>query len=101
MELLYLNYDDIVTIVQAFYNEYHGHRIPDLDIAHSHLRNQDNTDGLIFLAGDSSMDNKFWFRDTAAAVNGYEEFLKPPQSRCDVAYWMNKQLAGMKKVFTN
>jgi hypothetical protein len=44
------------------------------------------------------LDNKFWFTDTARAVNGYEEFLHPAKSRRDVAYWMNRQLADMKKV---
>jgi hypothetical protein len=83
---------------QSFYNEYHSHRITDLDVVHSHLRQQNNSDGIIFLAGDSSLDNKFWFNDSAPAVNGYEEFLSPPKSRKDVAYWMNKQLANTKQV---
>jgi hypothetical protein len=69
-----------------------------LDVALNHLRGQENTDGIIFLAGDSSLDNKFWFADQAPSVNGYEMFLKPPKSRRDVAYWMNKKLADMKQV---
>mmetsp|Transcript_15554 Transcript_15554/g.25920 ORF Transcript_15554/g.25920 Transcript_15554/m.25920 type:complete len:192 (-) Transcript_15554:635-1210(-) len=58
---------------------------------------QNNRDGLIFLAGDSSLDNKFWFSDTAPALNGYEKILEPPKSRRDVAYWMNKKLAESKE----
>jgi len=82
---------------QSFYNEYHSHRIPDLEVVHSRLRMQNNRDGLIFLAGDSSLDNKFWFSDTAPALNGYEKILEPPKSRRDVAYWMNKKLAESKE----
>lgn len=82
---------------QDFYREYHSHRISDLEVVHSQLRQQKNTDGLIFLAGDSSLDNKYWFSDTAPALNGFEEFLTPATSKRDVAYWMNKQLAYRKE----
>jgi hypothetical protein len=80
---------------QRFYNEYHGHLIEHLSALHSHLRshqNKKNNNPLIFLAGDSSLDNKHWFRNTNDALNGYEEILSPPQSRQDIAYWMNYAL---------
>lgn len=80
-----------------FYNEYHGHLFSDLDTAHRLLRKQGNRDGLIFLAGDSSLDNKFWFSDTADSINGYEKFLEPPKSKRDVSYWMNRELAHLKQ----
>ena len=32
---------------------------------------------VIYLAGDSSLDNKYWFHDEAKASNGYEKLLKP------------------------
>lgn len=44
---------------------------------------------LVFLAGDSSLDNKVWFPDETRAVNGYEQILDPPLSKKDIAYWMN------------
>lgn len=76
---------------QSFYSEYHGHRIQDLEVLYVHLRGNDNNP-LIFLAGDSSLDNKHWFRENGDALNGYEEILTPPQSRKDIAYWMNYAL---------
>jgi hypothetical protein len=42
--------------------------------------------------GDSTLDNKFWFADGDAAVNGYELLLQPPVSRMDIAYWINQVL---------
>lgn len=44
---------------------------------------------IVFLAGDSSLDNKYWFREQARAVNGYESILNPPKSKQDIAHWMN------------
>ena len=49
--------------------------------------------GLVFFAGDSSLDNKYWFGDSAPAVNGYEAVLTPPTMRQDVAYHANKIFA--------
>jgi hypothetical protein len=85
-----------------FYEEYHGHQIGHLQKLHSQLK-QDGAESFIFLAGDSSLDNKHWFfedsqakrdqmndpRFTAAALNGYDAHLKPQRMVMDVAYWMN------------
>ena len=69
-----------------YYSEYHGHTITDLDLVESSLRHQKlgPTSSLIFLAGDSSLDNKFWFHDSSPARNGYELILDPPISREDI-----------------
>jgi hypothetical protein len=67
----------VTLISQNFYSEYHGHRIEDLKVALQGLKNShDPPRGVIYLAGDSSLDNKFWFRDSARAVNGYSGFLE-------------------------
>lgn len=72
---------------------------------------------LIYLAGDSSLDNKHWFfagyprksqqmfdgAFTEAAVNGYESFLNPPRMVMDVSYWLNRlasERLGARKVCT-
>jgi len=34
---------------------------------------------VVYLAGDSSLDNKDWFSDTHEALNGYETVLTPPR----------------------
>ena len=74
----------------AFYEEYHGHTSYDLEVVHRRLRTMHS--GLVFLAGDSSLDNKVWFREQARSVNGCELILNPPRSKQDIAYWMNRYL---------
>ena len=74
-----------------YYATYHGHEISHLDVVHRELRRSSN--GIIFLAGDSSLDNKFWFNESGAAVNGMERILTPPLMKKDVCFWLNSQLA--------
>ena len=84
----------------TFYGEYHGHTVPELQRVHALLRNEGTR--CIFLAGDSSLDNKHWFFQggnkrkqlhdpsfTAGALNGYERVLQPARMVMDVSYWMN------------
>jgi hypothetical protein len=80
----------------AFYGEYHGHRVEHLDMVHKHLRQSTGSDSVIWLAGDSSLDNKHWFGDSAKAMHGYEKILEPPRSKKDIAYWMNLHLKQKK-----
>jgi len=56
------------------------------------------SDGLVFLAGDSSNDNKHWLKDETLvfAVNGYEHILDPPKSVPDIAYHLNLCLEERK-----
>eukprot|EP00933_Yihiella_yeosuensis_P017745 TRINITY_DN14771_c0_g3_i1.p1 TRINITY_DN14771_c0_g3~~TRINITY_DN14771_c0_g3_i1.p1 ORF type:complete len:354 (-),score=46.61 TRINITY_DN14771_c0_g3_i1:553-1587(-) len=74
---------------KEYYATYHGHDVELLEVAHGALRRRHES--VIFLAGDSSLDNKFWFNDQADAINGYEEFLHPPKMKQDVCYWLNKE----------
>ena len=76
----------------SFYNEYHGHKIEHLAILYPLLREQ--SDALLWTAGDSSLDNKYWFNDTRSSVGVYKDVLHPPRSVCDVTYWMNALLEG-------
>jgi len=84
--------------ISRFYDEYYGHKIEQLQFVADFFRqtkkNEQQAEGaaIIFLAGDSSLDNKHWFQDTAPAVNGYEKILQPPVSKQDVCYWMNVEL---------
>jgi hypothetical protein len=43
----------------AWHAQYHGHPVRALDIVERGLRQQDKD--CIFFAGDSSLDNKYWF----------------------------------------
>lgn len=78
----------------AFYGEYHGHTMEHLlsleDMFHS-------TRPFIFLAGDSSMDSKFWLPEhpQRKAVNGYERILTPPKCAPDVAYSVNAVISDL------
>ena len=80
---------------QAFYDEWHGHHMGQLNKALQYLRCGGNgSRNIIFLAGDSSLDNKYWVAHTkpVPALNGYEHFLRPPLQFRDVAYWINHRL---------
>lgn len=79
-----------------FYKEYYGHQISHLRILFDGLKKQNDSKKFIYLAGDSSLDNKHWlFVDKKEkAINGYEHILKPPLMKPDVAYHMNKLLVN-------
>lgn len=79
--------------IQNFYDEYHGHLIQDLDKTLTYLRRlKGHGSSFIYLAGDSSLDNKFWFHNTCDASNGFQYFLDPPTSRMDISHWVNTLL---------
>lgn len=50
--------------------------------------------GCLFLAGDSSVDNKHWLLDLPSedACNGFEDVLRPAASVPDVAFQVNRRL---------
>mmetsp|Transcript_75178 Transcript_75178/g.220389 ORF Transcript_75178/g.220389 Transcript_75178/m.220389 type:complete len:360 (-) Transcript_75178:186-1265(-) len=73
----------------AYYQTWSGHEVEHLAAAHAALRRRHRS--LIFLAGDSSLDNKAWFEDEAPALNGYESFLRPPVMKADLCYWLNSE----------
>jgi hypothetical protein len=71
-----------------FYGQFHGHPLEHLEALHNALTQQ-GIQRRVWLAGDSSMDNKHWVRARVSAVHGYEHILDPPTSRPDVCYWLN------------
>lgn len=74
-----------------YYGEYHGHRVEHLAAVHEGLGKR----GRIWLAGDSSLDSKYYqAQGIVDAVNGYEGVLDEAKSRQDVCYWMNRYLGG-------
>lgn len=94
-----------------FYANYYGHPLEDLAILHTHLREGNRR--VVWLCGDSSLDNKHWLypggggtkqgnqlKDDAFcgdAVAGYEGILQPPRCVKDVAYWLNREVYGPRK----
>ena len=88
----------------AFYRTYHGHEVSHLEAVFNALSQV--VPGLdaaaaavprsvVFLAGDSSLDNKYWLATREPAVNGYDRALKPPFSVPDIAHQLNKIFAVM------
>ncbi len=65
------------------------------------LRNDVGKTSLIFLAGDSTMDSKHWFREETTAVNGYETILAPPTMKLDLSYFANSLLDGSDTACVN
>ena len=100
---------DLILSPSHYYSNYYGHTISHLRHVHGRLRAQ-GAQQLVFLAGDSSLDNKHWLFDggtskgdpaimfddsfTAPALNGYEDILVPPRMVQDVAYWCVAMTAG-------
>jgi len=72
----------------SFYSEYSGHKVRHLQKILPGLRAA--SDRIVWTAGDSSLDNKYWFDDTAPAAGEYQSLLQPPASKQDVVYWMNR-----------
>lgn len=79
---------------RKFFDQYHGHPIADLETIVSTLRILKPEGKIIYLVGDSSLDNKFWFPESESypALNGYEDIFLPPRYKADISYWMNREL---------
>jgi hypothetical protein len=78
-----------------FYSEYHGHKVEHLKALYPALR--ESSDSLIWTAGDSSLDNKYWFSDDRPAVGAYRDVLDPPSSNADITYWLNYLLLNERQ----
>lgn len=95
---------------RAFYANFHGHHLHYLVALERLLRGERSERCVIWLAGDSSLDNKHWqYPDpdkkmenslnddsfSGPALNGYETVLRDPcRSVRDVAYWINEAAAN-------
>ena len=78
----------------AFYSTYHGHKPADIRVVAAALRNGEaGRRSIIWLVGDSSLDNKYWLGGASeVAVNGMEKVLHPPRVILDVAAHVNAEL---------
>ncbi|KAK4552103.1 hypothetical protein LTR86_010639 [Recurvomyces mirabilis] len=84
-----------------FYGEWAGHPLQDLETVHEHVRTKRPDKPIIWLAGDSSLDNKAWV--PSAGPGGeplpvdvpaiYNAYLNPAVPKPDVAFWLNHYLA--------
>ena len=85
-----------------YYNNFEGHKVSHLKTVYKKLK-ESGCQAFVFLAGDSSLDNKHWLFNksktdfennllSGAAINGYKKALKPPRMIKDINYWLNYYL---------
>jgi hypothetical protein len=80
-----------------FYFEWKGHPIEDLVRFRETTLAERGDKPIIYLAGDSSLDNKYWLHKSLQDLNTdvptiYEQTLDQPRPKPDVAFWMNHLL---------
>lgn len=71
-----------------YYGEYFGHKTEHLQIIIENLR--PNHSEIIWLAGDSSLDNKYWFSNTSTLKNGMESIIRG-QGKPDICHHLNSE----------
>jgi hypothetical protein len=81
-----------------FYYEWKGHPLSDLVRFRAITLAERPDTPIVYLAGDSSLDNKYWVnksvKDMGIAVPAiYKETLDPPRPKPDVSFWLNDLLA--------
>ncbi|KAF2807010.1 uncharacterized protein BDZ99DRAFT_89905 [Mytilinidion resinicola] len=89
-----------------FYGEWKGHTIPHLTTYHSIASSLRPGKPVIYLAGDSSLDNKFWVPGSGPGGDPlpvevpeiYYSILDRPKPKPDVAFWMNHYLGDQATV---
>ena len=82
-----------------FYFEWKGHPIDDLTKFRSITLAERPQKPIVYLAGDSSLDNKYWVNKAAENLPNdvpsiYQKTLNNPVPKPDVAFWMNHLLEG-------
>lgn len=82
-----------------FYFEYKGHPLSDLATFLDITRAERPGKPIVYLAGDSSLDNKFWLSKSIEDLNIpapeiYEKTLDKPIPKPDVSFWLNHLLGS-------
>jgi hypothetical protein len=89
-----------------FYAEWSGHPVSDLHIVHQIIRAARPERSIVYLVGDSSLDNKAWVPSNGPGGEPlpgqvpdiYNAFLTRPLPKPDVAYFLNQQLGEKASV---
>lgn len=69
---------------KAYFKEYSGHPISDLHALLPHLPSP-----RLYLAGDSTLDNKYWLSPPSYPTpSPYTSLFSPPLSQRDLCYWL-------------
>lgn len=85
-----------------FYLEYKGHAIPDITAFHDITISQRPNTPIVYLAGDSSLDNKYWVPSSSPGGEPlpvdvpdiYAAALERPYPKPDVGFWLNHALGA-------
>ncbi|TWU76983.1 hypothetical protein ED733_007399 [Metarhizium rileyi] len=85
-----------------FYFEYKGHPVSDITSFHTTTISQRPSRPIVYLAGDSSLDNKYWLPSSLPGGEPlptevpeiYKATLEPPRPKPDVAFWLNHFLGN-------
>jgi hypothetical protein len=85
-----------------FYFEWKGHTIPDATAFYATTLSLRPNKPIIYLAGDSSFDNKYWVPSsgpggeplTVEVPEIYRATLDRPHPKPDIAFWLNHFLGG-------
>jgi hypothetical protein len=87
----------------SFYNFYTGHSLTHLQILYKSIKKLAPQSKIVYLAGDSSLDNKFWILNerTKKAINYYQLILNPPEMKPDICYHLNYLLRGSPYICIN
>jgi hypothetical protein len=80
-----------------FYVQWAGHPLDDISIFHAQAQSLRRSKPIVYLAGDSSLDNKYWVpvigphgeESPVAVPKIYHEVFATPFPRPDVAFWLN------------
>jgi len=84
-----------------FYHEWKGHPISDVSTFRSITLSKRPDKPIVYLAGDSSLDNKYWVPSSNSVAGEplpvevpaiYHATLDRPQPKPDVAFWLNHLL---------
>lgn len=70
---------------KKYYEQYHGHPINELRKILVLARTSNIS--IVWLAGDSSLDNKYWIDKTHKAIGIYS-LLNPPIMKQDICFWL-------------
>ena len=75
---------------EEFYGNYKGHKLNHLEKIYNHFISKNPNQKFIYLAGDSSLDNKFWIlTEKSPAPNSHKDFFNPQIMVQDIAYHIN------------
>jgi hypothetical protein len=75
-----------------FYFEWKGHQLRDLETLLTITTTHRPDKPIVYLAGDSSLDNKYWVSADSASASVpeiYHHALDKPAPKPDVSFWMN------------